>query len=344
MPDTFTAQALPRLEDRRLLTGAGRYTGDIRPGGLAHAVILRSPHAHARIARLDVAAARRAPGVVGVFTAAELAADGIPDLPGGVDLPRPDGGKAPKTHRPILAKERVRFVGEAVALIVAETALAAAEATELIEVEYDALPAVANSATALAAGAPKLWDELPDNIAFLWKKGDAASVEAAFAAAAHVTRLESKVSRVTANSLEPRGATAVPEADGRLTLYTSHQSPYGLRNGLAGLLNIAPDRLVVVAGDVGGSFGMKAGVHPEPVLVLFAARKLKRPVRWIADRTEGFQTDEQARDVAVKAELALDGDGNFLAVRFRYDIDIGAYLSGRSLAPINNIRHSRCGT
>ena len=175
MPETFTAQALPRLEDRRLLTGAGRYTGDIRPEGLAHAVILRSPHAHARIRGLDVAAARRAPGVIGVFTAAELAADGIPDLPGGVDLPRPDGGKAPKTHRPILAKERVRFVGEAVALIVAETALAAAEAAELIEVEYEALPAVAGSANALAAGAPKLWDELADNIAFVWRKGDAAA-------------------------------------------------------------------------------------------------------------------------------------------------------------------------
>jgi aerobic carbon-monoxide dehydrogenase large subunit len=335
MPDTVDP-SVARIEDRRLLVGEGRFTADLRLPNTGHAVVLRSPHAHATIRGIDIDAARAAPGVLGIFTGADLTADGIPAMPGGVDVPRPDGTKAPKTMRPVIARDRVRFVGEAVAIIVAETEAAASEAAELVAVDYAELPSVASARQALEPGAPELWSEAPDNIAYLWHKGDADAVTAIFKDAAHITRFTSEISRVSANPLEPRVAVGTVE-DGRLVLYTSHQGPYALRNQLAALFGVASDRVLVVAGDVGGSFGMKAGVHPEEIMVLFAARRLGRPVRWVSDRTEGFLTDDHARDVAVRAELALAPDGSFLALRFRYDINIGAYLSSRSLAPVNNI-------
>ncbi|MBV9522925.1 MAG: molybdopterin-dependent oxidoreductase, partial [Alphaproteobacteria bacterium] len=272
-----------------------------------------------------------------VFTAADLAADGLPELAGGVDLARPDGTKLAQ-RRPILAGERVRFVGEAVALVIGQTQEAAAEAAERIDVRYEALPAVATSQEALAAGAAAVWDEAPDNIGFLWKRGDAAAVAAALKSAAHVTRLDFAITRVAASALEPRVCTGTVDEDGRLTLYVSHQSPYQLKTALAqAIFRIDPARLRVVAGDVGGSFGMKSGVHPEDVLVLWAARRLRRPVRWVSDRAEAFLADDHARDIRVRAALALDRDGNFLALEVRHDINVGAYLSGRSLSTINNI-------
>ncbi len=326
-----------RREDHRLLTGSGRFTGDLALPDMAHAVVLRSPHAHARILRIDTRGAREAPGILGVFTAADLAADGIPDLPGGVDLARPDGTKLAQT-RPILARERVRFVGEAVAFVVGASLAAALDAAERIEVAYESLPALAGTEAALAADAPAIWEGAPDNIGFLWQRGDAAAVKSALAGAAHVTRLQYRISRVAASPIEPRICLGAVGEDGRLTLHSSHQSPYQLKTTLAqAIFRTDPSRIRVIAGDVGGSFGMKSGVHPEDVLVLWAARRLGRPVRWVSDRAEGFLADDHARDIGVRAALALDSEGRFLALEVRHDIGIGAYLSGRSLSTINNI-------
>ena len=195
-------------------------------------------------------------------------------------------------------------------MVVAETRAAGMEAAEAVLPDYQDLPLVTDPVAAMQQGAPAVWDEVPDNIGFLWKRGDAAAVEAGLKAAAHVTRLEFSVSRVTANSMEPRGVWAELGADGRMVVHPSHQSPFNLRNGMAnGNFKLKPTEIRVLAEDVGGSFGMKSGVHQEVVLAAWAARRLKRPVRWIADRTEGFLTDEQAREMRITAELGLDADG-----------------------------------
>jgi aerobic carbon-monoxide dehydrogenase large subunit len=330
-------QPVLRVEDPKLLKGEGRYTDDVNVAGQAHAYVVRSRHAHGTIRKVDVAAACKQPGVLGAYSAADLAAAGVNPIKCGMMVQGRDGKPWLTPPRPVLAAGKVRFSGEAVALVVAETATVASEAAELIAVDYEELPGVVSAAAALASGAPALWDEAPDNVAFLWRKGEEAAIAASIAQAAHVTRLAFAVSRVAAAPLEPRVAMGLVESDGTLVLHTSHQSPYQLRNALAPLIGAAPERLRVVAGDVGGSFGMKAGVHPEEVLVLFAARRLGRPVRWVGDRGEGFLADDHARDIAITAELALDRDGRFMALRVRQNVNIGAYLSGRSLAPINNI-------
>ncbi len=255
---------------------------------------------------------------------------------GGVGWPRPDGS-SPKMPRPVLAGERVRFVGEAVALVVAESRAAALDAAEAVAVDYGALPAVATVADALAPGAAPVWAEAPDNFAYLWRGGDADAVEAAMRSAAHVTHLEFSVSRVTANPIEPRVCWARPERDGRLTLSVSHQSPHALRNALAPILKLDRNALRVVCGDVGGAFGMKNGVHPECVLVAWGARRLGRPICWISDRSEGFLSDEQGRDIRIQAALALDNEGNFTALKVHFAVNIGAYLSGRSGFAIGNM-------
>ena len=325
-----------RREDARLLTGQGNYAADGRRDDMLIAVLVRSPHAHATIERIDVAAARAMPGVVGVFTQADLTDAG--PIPGGIGFPRPDGGPAPKTDRMLLAGDRVRFVGEPVALVVARTRAAALDAAEAVVVDYTARPVVTDPIAALQPGAPVVWDEVPDNIGFLWKRGDAERTEQALREAAHVTKLQFFVSRVTANSMEPRGAWAELGVDGRLVLHASIQSPFPLRNGIAqNNLRVAPTELRVLPGDVGGSFGMKSGVQQEYVLVCWAARRLGRPVRWIADRTEGLLTDEQAREMRITAELGLDAGGKFTALRLRWDVNLGAYVSGRSGWPVNNI-------
>jgi carbon-monoxide dehydrogenase large subunit len=331
------AQSTKRREDARLVTGAGRYTADLRRAGMAELFLLRSPLAHARIRSIDVAAAREAPGVLGVFTGADLAADGMPDLPCGVEQTRPDGKKAPQTLRPVLARDRVRHLGEPVVAIIGETLDAAIAASELVAIDYDDLPAVATLVEAVAASAPAVWEEAPDNIAYLWRRGDAAAIDAALRDAAHVTRLDFAVTRVNANPLEPRGCVGAVEADGRLVLHISHQSPYQLKTALAALFRVEPRQVRIIAGDVGGSFGMKSGVHPEDVVTLWAARRLGRPVRWISDRSEAFLSDDHARDVRFHAELALDKEHNFTAFRLQGDIGIGCYLSGRSSGLLNNI-------
>jgi carbon-monoxide dehydrogenase large subunit len=333
LPHAYTG----RIEDQRLVTGHGRYIADLTIDGMAHAVVVRAPMAHARIGGIRTEAARGAPGILAVLTGADLAADGVKDLPCGIDRPRLDGSKAFQTLRPPLARDRVRYVGEGVALVVAETRAAALDAAELVDIDYDPLDAVTTPAAARAAGAIAVWSEVPDNVACVWRGGKAAETKAALAMAHRVVRLSSCITRLTASPMETRGALGHVESDGRLVLHVSHQSPYAMRATLAQTFGVKPEGVRILIGDVGGSFGMKAGVYPEDVLVLWAARRLGRPVRWIADRTESFLADEHARDITLEAALGLDAEGRFLALDVHFDVNIGAYLSGRSLGFLNNI-------
>ena len=334
---TETIAYTGRLEDDRLATGRGRYVADLRMPRLAHAFTVRSVYAHAKISSIDTKAAKAAPGVLAVLTGADLAADGIGDLPCGVELPKSDGQKAHQAKRPILARDRVRFVGECVVLVVAETPEQAEAAGELVEIDYDPLDAVPDVGPALAPSAPMVWEEVPDNVAYVWKKGDKDAFDKVLAGAAHVVSLKSHVSRVTACSMEPRCALGLIDDEGRLVIHASTQGPFNLKPTLASLFKVEPAKVRILAGDVGGSFGMKSGVYPEDVLVVWAAKRLGRPVRWISERRESFLSDDHGRDVYVDAELALDANGKFLALRANFDVSIGCYLSGRSLFMIGNI-------
>ena len=331
-------QSVRRVEDPRLLQGLGRYSDDVSLPRQAYAAVVRSPHAHARVRALDVSGARAAPGVLAVFTGADLAADGLGNLPTDSGRKRRDGAPAFATPRPALARERVRHVGDPVALVVAETREQAADAAALVAVEYEPLPAVSATAEAARPGAPAVWEEAPDNIAFVWEAGDRAAVARAFERAAHVTTLDFVVTRVTAAPLEPRAA--VGEYDrrtGRYALHTGIQAPHGLRGLLAEqVFRVPQSHLRVVTGDVGGSFGMRSGVYPEHVLVLWAAKRLGRPVKWTSARSEGFVSDEHGRDNVSTAELALDADGTFLGLRVAITLNIGAYLTPRSAGPGTN--------
>jgi len=324
-----------RIEDDRLLAGRGLYVADIAVAGLTHAVVVRAQVASASVTAIEIERALAVSGVLAVYTAKDLAADGLPDFPCGVNLPRADGAKAHQAQRPILARDRIRAVGEPVAFVVAETLEAATAAAELVVVETEDRRAVASLADARAAAAAAVWDEVPDNIAFVWQRGNAPAD--AIGQASHVTRLSSHVSRVAALSLEPRGALGRLDGAGRLVLYASTQSPHILRHALATLLKLPADRIRVIAKDVGGSFGMKSGAYPEDVLVLYAARKLGRPVRWISERRESFLADDHGRDISFDAELGLDRDGRFLALKVDFTVNVGCYLSGRSLFLLNNI-------
>ena len=258
---TMQSRSVRRREDVRLLTGKGNYSADPHPDRMLHAVLVRSHHAHAAIGDIDTTAARAIPGVVAVFTAADLT--DVAPIPGGIGFPRPDGGPAPKTDRPLLAADRVRFVGEPVAVVLAETIDAGKDAAEAVMVDYHELPLVTDAIAAMEPGAPKVWDDVPDNIGFLWKRGDAERRIRRCASAAHVTRLQFTVSRVTANTMEPRGAWAEVGADGRMVMHAVASSRrITLRNGMAnGNFNIEPTDIRVLTADVGGSFGMKSGVQ-----------------------------------------------------------------------------------
>ena len=323
-----------RIEDDRLLTGTGVYVADIALAGMAHAVVVRAQVASARIASIDTAAALATPGVLAVYTGEDLAADGLLDFPCGVDLLRADGRKAHQARRPVLARERIRAVGEPIAFVVAETLETAVAAAELVVVAAQDLPVVTSVAAARDRAAPRVWDEAPDNIAFVWNKGNATE---AIAQATHVFRLSSHVSRVAALSLEPRGSLGRLDETGRLVLHASNQSPHVLKSALANLLQVPTDQIQVIAKEVGGSFGMKSGAYPEDVLVLYAARKLGRPVRWISQRHESFLADDHGRDISFAAELGVDGDGRLQALKVDFTVNVGCYLSGRSLFLLNNI-------
>ena len=331
-------QSVRRIEDPRLIQGLGRYADDVNLVRQAYAVVVRSPHAHARIRGIDTTAARTSPGVVAILTGADLAADKLGNLPTDGGRKRRDGSPAFTTPRPALVRDRVRHVGDPVALVVAESHAQAVDAAELVAVDYDPLPAVSATRDVLEGGAPAVWDEVPDNVAFVWEAGNRDAVARAFESAAHVTRLEFVVTRVAAAPLEPRAA--VGEYDrrtGRYTLHTGIQAPHGLRTLLADqVFKVPHSQLRVVTGEVGGSFGMKSGVYPEVVLVLWAAKRLGRPVKWVSDRREGFVTDEAGRDNVSTAELALDAHGKFLALRVAIGLNIGAYLTPRSAGPGTN--------
>jgi carbon-monoxide dehydrogenase large subunit len=331
-------QSVRRVEDPRLIKGFGRYSDDVNLPRQAYAVVVRSPHSHATIRSIDASAARKARGVVGVLTGDDLAADKLGDLPTDKSRKRRDGSPAYATPRPALARGRARHVGDPVALVVAETMEQAVDAAELVAVDYEPLPSIGATADAIRPGAPAIWAEAPDNVAFVWEAGNKDAVARGFAGAAHVTRLDFVVTRVAAAPMEPRGA--VGEWDrrtGRYTLHTGIQAPHGLRTLLADqVFKVPHSDLHVITGEVGGSFGMKSGVYPEPVLVLWAAKRFGRPVKWTSDRREGFVTDEHGRDNVSTAELALDANGKFLALRVAITLNIGAYLTPRSAGPGTN--------
>ena len=331
-------QSVSRLEDPRLVQGLGRYSDDVNLPRQAYAVVVRSPHGHARITGIDPAAALQAPGVLAVLTGADLAADGLGNLPTDASRKRRDGAPAFTTPRPALIRDRVRHVGDPVALVVATSPEAAADAAELVAVDYAPRPAVTGAARATNGGAPAVWDEAPDNVAFVWEAGSRDAVARAFTGAAHVTRLDFVVTRVAAAPLEPRAAVGeFDRRSGRYTLHTGIQGPHGLRALLAERIFRVPHGQVrVVTSEVGGSFGMRSGIYPELVLVLWAAKRLGRPVKWTSSRREGFLSDEHGRDNVSSAELALDAGGRFLALRVALKVDIGAYLTPRSAGPATN--------
>jgi carbon-monoxide dehydrogenase large subunit len=339
-------QSVSRVEDPRLVQGLGRYSDDVNLPRQAYAVVVRSPHAHARIAALDAAAARQSPGVLAVLTGADLAADGVGHLPTDATRKRRDGSPAFTPPRPALARDRARHVGDPVALVVAASPEAAADAADLVVVDYVPLPAVTRAERATRPGAPAVWDEAPDNVAFVWEAGSRDTVARAFAQAAHVTHLDFVVTRVAAAPLEPRAAVGdFDRRSGRYTLYTGIQGPHGLRAQLAEQIFRVPHGQVrVVTDEVGGSFGMRSGMYPELVLVLWAAKRLGRPVKWTSTRREGFVSDEPGRDNVSAAELALDARGRFLALRVALKVDIGAYLTPRSAGPATNNVGGLAGT
>jgi len=336
MSDIKYGRSIVRREDVRLTQGKGLYAADVDMPGMTHVAFVRSPHAHARIKSLNASAARGMSDVVAVLTAADLDADGVPDFNAPAAMKRPDGSEIHQSPRPLLVRDRVRFLGEPVAMVIGKSLAAARDAAEQVAIDYEVLPAVATVDEAAAPGAPALWNDAPDNIAFVWSKGSAADVEKALASSRHVTRLKSVSTRVSANPMEPRAAIGSVGADGRPTLHVSYQSPHNLRDLLATMFSMDKAALRVVASDVGGSFGMKSGLVREEAAIFWAAKRLKRPVKWVADRSESFLSDEHARDIEIDAALGLDRRGNFTALRVSYRVNVGAYLSGRSASPIGN--------
>ena len=323
---------VPRVEDRAFLTGAGTFTADIALPGQVHAVFVRSPHAHAELGAIDSAEALAVPGVLAVCTAADLRAAGVCALPTGAHEPLPAG----EVSRAIvdapqypLAEGRVRYAGEAVAFVVAETEAAALEAAEAVAVDYDPLPALGTAGDALAEGAPAIWRDAPDNRSVVWAAGDTAATEAAFAAAHRVIEQDIVFTRSTAAFMEPRGALA-DFADGRFTLYAGTQGSHTVRAVVAGCLGIDPACLRVIVPDMGGGFGARNLAYPEFVVVPFAARALGRPVRWIANRSEAFLTDTQSRSQNLHARMALDAEGRIAAIDVKADWWHGAYWVNRA--------------
>ncbi len=341
MGDFGIGQPVPREEDPYLVRGAGRYVDDVKPPREARAFVLRSPHSHARIVSIDASAAKAMPGVALILTGedAEIAALGT-------QRPRHkrqrrDGSDGHVSPQPMLARGHVRYIGDPVALIVAETLNEAKDAAEAIGIDYEILPAVTDVAQAVEPGAPAVWPDCPDNQAFLHELGDKAATERAFAQAAHVVRHRMVISRLTTNSMEPRGALGeYDEREARLTVRCTSQSPHVIRRTLAQeILKIPETALRVISENVGGGFGMKGAFYPEYALVAVAARLLRRPVKWMSDRSEAILSDEHCRDNVSEAELALDKDGKFLALRVRSLGNLGAYHSSDRNAgpPTNNL-------
>src|SRR5256884_1061535 len=319
-------QPVPRSEDPMLVRGEGRYTDDVKLAGEAYAVMVRSRVPHGIIKSIDTSAARRRPGWRGFYPGAVLAGYGT--LRCIVPFKTRDGTPMKQPPRPALPTDKVRFVGDPIAFVVAETLLQAKDAAEAVEVEIESLPAVIRPEDAARPGAPLLHDEAPGNVALDYHYGDTEQVTAAFAKASHVTRLELVDSRVVVNTMEPRAAIGVYDAaSGGFTLHAPSQGVFGLRSHMADILKVEPKRLRMLTGHVGGSFGMKSGPFPEYACVLHAARALGRPVKWTDERSGSFVSDSHGRDHELTAELALDAHGTFLAVRITNFGNMGGYLS-----------------
>jgi aerobic carbon-monoxide dehydrogenase large subunit len=320
-------QSILRKEDRRFLTGTGQFTDDVGAQNATHAYFLRSPHAHARIRGLDTSRAKAAPGVVAIFTGDDLT--GVNGLPCGWLITGTDGKPMNEPPHPVLAKGKVRHVGDPVALVIAESRNQAKDAAELIDVDYDVLPAVVNGVEALKDGAPQVHDEAPGNRCYTWALGNKAAVDAAFAQAAHVTKLDLINNRLVANAIEPRAAIAsYNPAEEAYTLYVASQNPHVERLLMtAFVLGLPEHKVRVIAPDVGGGFGSKIYLYAEETAMVWASKRVGRPIRWAAERSEAFISDAHGRDHVTHAELALDAQGKFLAMRVNTTANLGAYLS-----------------
>ncbi len=331
---TGIGQPVRRREDFRLVTGKGSYSDDLNLDGQVYAVMLRSPHAHARLRAIGTAEACAAPGVLAVLTGRDLVADGLRPIPhtpfsthpAEIVLPNCDGSPTFVAPHWPLPSDKARFVGEAVAMVIATTVAAAKDGAELIEIDYEPLPAVTDAVAAIAPEAPRLWDDAASNLCIDAVVGDPVTTAAAFADAACVVKIETLVQRVTGVPMEPRAAVATYDpATGRYTLHAGGGSPVRQKHDLAGVLNVPPERVRVVMHDVGGNYGTRGGFFPEFALVAWAARRVGQPVKWTCERHELFLTDYQGRDLALQAELALDADGRFLAMRGSDTSNVGAH-------------------
>lgn len=330
MTTTGIGARVTRREDQRFITGRGKYTDDISLPHQTYAYFVRSPHAHATIDGINVEAARSAPGVLGVFTGEDVAKDGVGGLICGWMIHSKDGSPMKAGPHPVLAQGKVRYVGDHVALVVAESPAEAKAAGELVDVTYGTLPAVVEPAKARSGGAPQLHDAAPANTVYEWALGDKSAVDAAFARAAHVTRLDLVNNRLVPNAIEPRAAIGhYDPGNDHFTLYTTSQNPHVARLVLSAFVGIAPEhKLRVVAPDVGGGFGSKIFIYAEEVCCLWASKKIGgRPVKWTGERSESFMADAHGRDHVTTAELALDSDGKILALRAHTIANLGAYLS-----------------
>jgi carbon-monoxide dehydrogenase large subunit len=329
MTGTGIGAPVRRKEDQRFITGVGRYTDDLNRPNQAHAYFLRSPHAHANILSIDATQARAMPGVVAVLTGDDLAADKIGGLICGWMIHSKDGSPMKAGPHPALAQGKVRYVGDHVAVVIADTYAQARDAAEAIEVAYDVLPAVVDARAAQKAGAPRVHDVAEDNTVFRWHLGDKASTDAAFARAAHVTKIDLVNNRLVPNPMEPRAAVGEYDAGNEAyTLFTTSQNPHVARLVLSAFIGIAPEhKLRVIAPDVGGGFGSKIFIYAEETVCVWAAKKVGRPVRWTSDRTEAFLSDAHGRDHATHAELAMDENGKIIGLRAQTTANLGAYLS-----------------
>src|SRR5215813_7806830 len=326
---TYIGAAIKRKEDYRFLTGAGNYTDDVAMPHQTYAHFVRSPHAHAKIKRINKDKALKAPGVVAVFTGDDLAAGKVNGLPCGWLITDVNGQPMKEPPHPCLAQGKVRYVGDHVAIVIAESYTQARDAGELVKVDYEELPAVVRPGEARKKGAPVVHDMAPDNTCYVWGLGDKAAVDKAFAGAAHVTTLEFINNRLVPNAIEPRAANAsYSRADDSYTLYVASQNPHVERLLMtAFVLGLPEHKVRVVAPDVGGGFGSKIYLYAEDVVCTWASKQINRPVKWTAERSESFTSDAHGRDHVTKAELAMDKDGKFLAMRVITTANMGAYLS-----------------
>jgi aerobic carbon-monoxide dehydrogenase large subunit len=329
MSATGIGAPVRRKEDHRFITGKGQYTDDINRPGQSYACFVRSPHAHANIKRIDTTAALKKPGCLAVFTGEDVAKDKVGALFCGWMITSKDGSPMKAGTHPVLALGKVRYVGDHVALVVAETFAQAKDAAETVVVDYDVLPAAADVATAQGPGQPQVQADAPNNTVYQWHLGDKVAVDAAFAGARHVTRIDLVNNRLIPNAIEPRAAIAdYDSGQDSFTLYTTSQNPHVIRLALSAFIGIAPEhKLRVIAPDVGGGFGSKIFLYAEETACIWAAKKVGRPIKWTAERSESFLADAHGRDHVTTAELAVDGEGRILAMRVSTKANLGAYLS-----------------